>query len=287
MNKGTLFKPLPQPNIDDWQSDAAFVKHFLEGANPMVSKSFRFLFLLIRTWITYWHTHTATNTVSLRSFSIKGRSSHISHGKVVRPLASVDICVVQKKYLCGPKKIICAPRYLQVLRMVRISRIGSHAIKIHTKINHEFGGLTFKVDGREEYLFSLMVDKRWTKRWKKAQIQICWHHSLKRLFVADYSSLASLPIVEGRAFYAPQVLQDNFFHISFFISLYSITGTPGEEFSWKSKTVGNPPLPSPICPQMSLHPHPSHRHPHLPKNPPDHRGSVQILSKPYPSGKPA
>ena len=47
MNKGTLFKPLPEPNIDDWQSDAAFVKHFLEGANPMVSKSFRFLFLLI------------------------------------------------------------------------------------------------------------------------------------------------------------------------------------------------------------------------------------------------
>ena len=168
MNKGTLFKPLPEPNIDDWQSDAAFVKHFLEGANPMVSKSFRFLFLLILE--SHIDTHTLSQTqCHCVPFSIKGRSSHISHGKVVRPLASVDICVVQKKYLCGPKKIICAPRYLQVLRMVRISRIGSHAIKIHTKIKHEFGGLTFKVDGREEDLFSLMT----TKRWKKAQIQIC------------------------------------------------------------------------------------------------------------------
>ena len=192
MNKGTLFKPLPQPNIDDWQSDAAFVKHFLEGANPMVSKSFRFLFLLILE--------------SLRSLLNQGEI--ISHfPRNGRPPSYVGW------YLCGSKKkIICAPRYLQVLRMVRISRIGSHAIKIHTKIRTEFGVLTFKVDGREEDLFSLMT----TKRWKKAQIQICWHHSLKRLFVADYSSLASLPIVEGRAFYAPQVLQDNFFFISFF-----------------------------------------------------------------------
>ena len=31
--------------------------------------------------------------------------------------------------------------------------------------------------------------------------------SLKRLFMADYSSLASLPIIPGRAFYAPQVIQ--------------------------------------------------------------------------------
>ena len=128
----------------------------------MVSKSFRFLFLLILE--SHIDTHTLSQTqCHCVPFSIKGRSSHISHGTVVHPLMSVDICVVPKK------KIICAPRYLQVLRMVRISRIGSHAIKIHTKIETEFVGLTFKVDGREEDLFSLMT----TKRWKKAQIQIC------------------------------------------------------------------------------------------------------------------
>ena len=98
MNKGTLFKPLPQPNIDDWQSDAAFVKHFLEGANPMVSKSFRFLFLLILE--SHIDTHTLSQTqCHCVPFSIKGRSSHISHGTVVHPLMSVDICVVPKKKL--------------------------------------------------------------------------------------------------------------------------------------------------------------------------------------------
>ena len=55
--------------------------------------------------------------------------------------------------------------------------------------------------------------------------------------MADYSSLVSLPIIPGRPFYAPQVVQ----YKGFFISKY-IAGTSGEDVSWEPRTVGNPPL---------------------------------------------
>ena len=41
-----LFKGLRKPQIDDWKSDEAFVRHFLEGVHPIVGdflKSFYYL----------------------------------------------------------------------------------------------------------------------------------------------------------------------------------------------------------------------------------------------------
>ena len=108
MNKGTLFKPLPQPNIDDWQSDAAFVKHFLEGANPMVSKSFRFLFLLILE--SHIDTHTLPPT-QCHCVPSQSRGDHLTFptersSTLLRRLIFVwskkNICVVQKKLFVLP-----------------------------------------------------------------------------------------------------------------------------------------------------------------------------------------
>ena len=98
----TLFSGLPKPNIDNWQSDAAFVKHFLEGVNPMVSKSSRYIMFL--RYILEPHIESILLTHTLCSLLNEGETiSHFSRNSVnaflvlwsVHSFMLVNICRYQ------------------------------------------------------------------------------------------------------------------------------------------------------------------------------------------------
>ena len=97
----------------------------------------------------------------------------------------------------------------QALRMVRSL----------DEIKEELRGLTVKVDGQEDTVAGLLETGRWfsftdpdNKTKVKFTVQtINWYLCVHRLFMADYSSLATLPLVPGRVFYAPQVKQQSCF----------------------------------------------------------------------------
>ena len=127
------------------------------------------------------------------------------------------------------------------------------------EIKAELRSLTVKVDGREETVAGLLETGRWFFKIWNIIVDQCKEQTISyltsvknkpftdlcRLFVADYSSLATLPLIPGRVFYAPQVRQQALcmqpepspIH-SFFLRCF----WPGlQEETWNSWQSSSPP----------------------------------------------
>ena len=78
-------------------------------------------------------------------------------------------------------------------------------------VKEELRRLTVRVDGQQESVAGLLQTGRSLFQLRKILFEertertIHWRPLPFRLFIADYSSLATLPLVPGSVFYAPQV----------------------------------------------------------------------------------
>ena len=75
---GSLFKSLRKPQIDDWRSDEAFARHFLEGVHPLVS-------FLLRDLPSF-----KSSTGSILGEMAQHRLLELSYSQALRLVRSLD-----------------------------------------------------------------------------------------------------------------------------------------------------------------------------------------------------
>ena len=109
------------------------------------------------------------------------------------------------------------------------------------ELKEELRSLTVRVDGQEETVAGLLEAGRliFYHIWTAFGTNLTSSFHTCRLFLADYSSLATLPLVPGRVFYAPQVRRQQALTPK---AIDCSSGGSGQDFSRKPGVVGNPPL---------------------------------------------